>query len=116
MPTADLFWPGDRDPSPAVGRATVDGDVVRAAGEFDRANLDGLRAALEEVATRVPGAFVVDLTEVSYLDSSAIGVFWQYTERRPRFRVRADSVVARVLRRVGFADLELLDVESEAPG
>jgi len=111
MPTADVFWPGDGDPPPAVGRATAAGDVVRVTGEFDRSNLPELRAALEEVAARVPDTFVVDLTEVDYLDSSAIGALWKYTDRRPRLVVRADSVVARVLGRVGFADLGLLDVE-----
>jgi anti-anti-sigma factor len=111
MPTADVFWPGDRDPAPAVGRATVAGNVVQLTGEFDRSNVDALRAALEEVAAQAPDTFVVDLTAVEYLDSSAIGLLWKYTDQRPRLVVRADSVVARVFGRVGFADLGLLDVE-----
>jgi anti-anti-sigma factor len=111
MPTTDVFWSGDGEPSPAVGRATVAGNVVQVSGEFDRSNLADLREALEEAATHAPDTFVVDLTEVKFLDSSAIGALWKYTDRRPRLVVRADSMVARVLGRVGFADLGLLDVE-----
>jgi anti-anti-sigma regulatory factor len=54
---------------------------------------------------------VVDLTGVIHLDSSALAALWKYVERRPLLVVRADSIVQRVLTRLGFAGLDMLQIE-----
>lgn len=53
-----------------IGRAVV----VRLAGELDLANADELRKALVNAAAREPERLVVDLSEVEFMDSTALGV------------------------------------------
>ena len=48
--------------------------VVRLAGELDLYNSEVVRDALTEAAGRSPERIVVDLGEVSFLDSTALGV------------------------------------------
>jgi anti-anti-sigma regulatory factor len=67
-------------------------------------------AALARAAARTPGPFVVDLTGVIHLDSSALAALWKYVERRPLLVVRADSIV-QLLTRLGFAGLDMLQIE-----
>ena len=83
---------------------TPTGATVLVAGEIDRANADQLRAELD-VAARSGGRLTVDLTEVTYLDSSGIAVL---------FDLRADGVdrlvageACRVRRVLGIAGLEV---------
>jgi anti-anti-sigma regulatory factor len=53
---------------------------------------------------------LVDLTEVTFLDSGAVSALFEFADRSPRLRVRAESVPARVLSILGFGELGLLDV------
>lgn len=48
--------------------------VVRLAGELDLYNAGELREALAEVCAEEPERVVVDLTEVEFVDSTALGV------------------------------------------
>jgi anti-sigma B factor antagonist len=48
--------------------------VVRLAGELDLYNAEVVREALAEAAGREPERLVVDLGDVSFLDSTALGV------------------------------------------
>jgi anti-sigma B factor antagonist len=48
--------------------------VVRLAGELDLYNAEVVREALVEAAGREPERLVVDLADVSFLDSTALGV------------------------------------------
>ena len=48
--------------------------IVRLAGELDLYNAEVVREALGEAAVRAPERLVVDLREVSFLDSTALGV------------------------------------------
>lgn len=48
--------------------------VVRLAGELDLYNAEVVREALSEAAGREPERLVVDLGDVSFLDSTALGV------------------------------------------
>lgn len=48
--------------------------VVSLAGELDLYNADVVRDALGEAARRGPDRLVVDLEDVSFLDSTALGV------------------------------------------
>jgi anti-sigma B factor antagonist len=60
---------------PAVaGVETRDGAVVvRLAGELDLYNAPEVREALRDAAAAGPPRLVVDLTEVSFIDSTALG-------------------------------------------
>lgn len=60
---------------PVLGVDTVDGAVVvRLAGELDLYNADAVRAALADATGRRPQRLVVDLAQVEFLDSTALGV------------------------------------------
>jgi anti-anti-sigma factor len=92
------------------GRVAVRGNAVHAVGEFDRCNVGLLQAALREVAEGSEGSFLVDLSEVTFLDSGAVAVLFEFAERAPRLRVLVNSVPARVLSVLGFGELGLLEV------
>jgi anti-anti-sigma factor len=60
---------------PVLGVDAVDGGVVvRLAGELDLYNADVVRAALAEAVASRPQRLVVDLAQVEFLDSTALGV------------------------------------------
>ena len=50
-----------------------DGVVLRLAGELDLYNANDVAAALEEVAGESPRRVVIDLTDVAFVDSTALG-------------------------------------------
>ncbi len=54
----------------AVGSARV----VRLGGELDLYNAEQVRSALAEVLAQAPERVVVDLSEVEFIDSTALGV------------------------------------------
>jgi anti-sigma B factor antagonist len=67
---------------PVKGIETHDGAVVvRLAGEIDIYNSDDVRAALDEVTETGPQRLVVDLTDVGFMDSTALGVLIQARSR-----------------------------------
>ena len=51
--------------------------VVRLAGELDLYNAAEVGTAVEQAAEDVPGRLVVDLTEVSFVDSTALGTLFE---------------------------------------
>jgi anti-sigma B factor antagonist len=55
-------------------RREPDGTVVRLAGEVDLYNAPHVREALLEVAAELPSRLVVDLSEVEFIDSTAMAV------------------------------------------
>ena len=48
--------------------------VIRLAGELDLYNAEAVRAALAEAASSSPARVVVDLSDVDFVDSTALGV------------------------------------------
>jgi anti-sigma B factor antagonist len=71
----------------AVGSACV----VRLAGELDLYNADQVRRALEEACAGSPERVVVDLGEVEFMDSTALGVL---IEARTKLDNRAGFLLA----------------------
>lgn len=65
--------------------------VVKLAGELDLYNSEVVRNALSEAAGRGPERVVVDLGEVSFLDSTALGVL---IEARGKLRDRRSFLLA----------------------
>ena len=60
---------------PLLGLERVgDSCVVRLGGELDLYNADKVRAALLDACSESPARVVVDLSEVEFLDSTALGV------------------------------------------
>jgi anti-sigma B factor antagonist len=48
--------------------------VVKLVGELDLYNADEVRTTLDDVTARKPGRVVVDLSEVTFIDSTGLGV------------------------------------------
>lgn len=65
--------------------------VVRLAGELDLYNAHVVRAALLESAEDAPERLVIDLTDVSFIDSTALGVL---IEARTRLANRRAFLLA----------------------
>ena len=88
---------GDRDAAdlgrdPVAGIDHSDGvALVRLAGELDLYNADVIRRALFEAAAQDPARLVVDLADVQFIDSTALGVL---IEARSRLSNRRAFVLA----------------------
>jgi anti-sigma B factor antagonist len=65
--------------------------VVRLGGELDLYNADRVRSALAEVCAESPERVVVDLSEVDFVDSTALGVL---IEARARLGNRSGFLLA----------------------
>ena len=64
---------GFRNPA-QMSVETTPGDpaVVRASGEIDLSNWEGLKSALAGAASDSPRGLIVDLTDVDYIDSAGL--------------------------------------------
>ena len=91
------------------------GDVLvgHVEGEIDSVNTDELRAALSERLTRENVGLVIDLTQVTYLDSAGIELLFDLGRRLRTHRQRLRGVAPpdAPMRRV----LDLCDITQTAP-
>jgi len=99
-------------------RVDVEGSsvVVRVSGELDMASSPLLAAVLAGFAASGPGAVVVDLSDVTFVDTRSVGVIAAAHERlgfgSVGLTIRAPSPVARrLLELVGLTRL----IEAEGP-
>jgi anti-sigma B factor antagonist len=83
---------GDREDAalrrdPVAGVEHADGlALVRLAGELDLYNAAAVREALFAAAAQEPERLVVDLTEVQFIDSTALGVLIEARSKLPNRR------------------------------
>jgi anti-sigma B factor antagonist len=79
----DGSTPGLRKP-PILSSERIDGGVlVRLAGELDLYNAPAVREALIEAAADGPSRVIVDLAEVEFIDSTALGVLIEARTKLP---------------------------------
>ncbi len=87
-----------REP-PVRGVEAVNGAVVvHLAGELDLYNADAVREALFQAASAGPDRLVVDLSEVEFIDSTALGVLIEARtklENRRAFLLAAPGLETR---------------------
>ena len=106
---------GRPDPGVSGGRETpvtgVDrregAVVVSLAGELDLYNAEGVRSALLDACSSDPGLLVVDLAEVRFIDSTALGVLIEARSRmadRGGFRLAAPGLETRRAHEVSGLD------------
>lgn len=85
--------------SPVTRVDRRDGAVVLSlAGELDLYNAEEVRSALLEACSDEPNVFVVDLEEVRFIDSTALGVLIEARSRmsdRSGFRLAAPGLETR---------------------
>jgi anti-sigma B factor antagonist len=73
---------GDLREQPVLGVESNDGVVVvRLGGELDLYNAHEIRAALTDAADSNPERIVVDLSQVEFIDSTALGVLIEVRTR-----------------------------------
>ncbi|MEU3465819.1 STAS domain-containing protein [Streptomyces sp. NPDC006733] len=82
----------------AGGRRADGTAVLTAVGEIDMSNVGELAAAL----TETPGALVLDLTRVEYLDSAGLSVLFAHADR---IELVTNPVLEPVLAISGLTDL-----------
>src|SRR2546423_6094006 len=93
MSFEQLMAPGNaRDDPVAAVSESGDAIVVRLAGELDLYNAPALRKALLECVARRPSRLVVDLAEVTFVDSTALGTL---IEARARLGSAGELVLSR---------------------
>jgi anti-anti-sigma factor len=85
----------------------ADAALIRLEGEFDVSCEDGLRAEIARITTWQPNAVVVDLGDVTFIDSRGLRMLLELDSaaRRDGFEltlVRADGQVRRSLRITGL--------------
>ena len=82
--------------------------VVHVAGEVDLANAPELDSQLAAVMTEAPSQLVVDLTNVTFMDSTGLGVLVRALKRSRELDIRLDLIVTneRVLKVFGITGLD----------
>lgn len=88
---------------------TVDGRiVVHVSGEVDLANAPELDEQLATVMGQAPSQLVVDLTNVTFMDSTGLGVLVRALKRSRELEIRLDLIVTneRVLKVFGITGLD----------
>lgn len=89
-------------------RYTGQAAVVKLAGEVDMSHSPGVHQALLEVLENHPARLVIDLTDVSYMDSSGVGILVDAL-RRVRVsggRLALVAVAPRVLSVLQITELD----------
>jgi anti-sigma B factor antagonist len=90
--------PVEREPPVRTVDRTDAGIVVALTGELDLYNAETVRAALLEACAAEPQRLVVDLSEVRFIDSTALGVLIEARSRledRRAFRLAAPRLETR---------------------
>lgn len=73
---------------PVLGIDRTNGSVVvRLAGELDLYNADEVRAALTRALDGAPDRIVVDMSQVEFIDSTALGILIEARSRLGRTRI-----------------------------
>lgn len=117
--TPDTGVSGGRE-SAVTGVDRRDGTVVVSlAGELDLYNAEEVRSALLDACAAEPAALVVDLEEVRFIDSTALGVLIEARSRmadRSSFRLAAPGLETRRALEVSGLDRHFLvhDTVAEA--
>jgi anti-sigma B factor antagonist len=82
-----------------------DAVVVRLAGELDLYNVGEVGAALSKAGEESPGQLVVDLGEVDFLDSTALGALVEARRALPGTRLMLASPGPEILRALDVSGL-----------
>ena len=93
---------------------------MRLRGDVDVATVAEARAAFTEATAEHPGDVFVDLTDVSFVDSTGLGMFigWHKATQAAGRHLRLECVPSRVTRMLRLTGLDrILDVQgADDPG
>lgn len=88
-------------PPPSDAEVELLGRTVRCVGEFDAGDRTKLQGVLDRAAAAGPG-FQVDLSAVTFVDSSILNALFDAAKHKAVVVVRAESLVCRVVHLVGL--------------
>ena len=72
--------------------------ILRLTGELDLATVNDLQETVAALVDRAPEHLIVDLSDVTFMDSSGIALLLQVSQRLPRTELRNPSpLIRRVL-------------------
>ena len=101
--------PGQTPPEPRATASFSDETgrfVLRLSGELDLSTIQEVRSAADELIDDAPESVVVDLAEVTFMDSSGIALLLRIAGRVPRTELRNPSpMVRRVLEMTGLTEM-----------
>lgn len=82
--------------------------VVNVSGDVDLASADQLKMALDEVLSGSPAHVIIDMTPVSFMDSTGLGVLVRALKRARENDTRLDLVISneRVLKVLSITQLD----------
>jgi anti-sigma B factor antagonist len=87
-----------------ISEPDPDTALVAIAGELDISNVGELEAAVEPLVDRRVGRLILDLTEVTFADSSAIAIWVKWSTIVGELRLRGVSPLLRtVITTMGLA-------------
>jgi anti-sigma B factor antagonist len=80
--------------------------LVRIFGEIDLSNADRVRVALDPIIEEHPERLIVDLRDLTFLDSSGLTVFVRAASRVGSLELRNVSVIVhRIIDATGLSDI-----------
>jgi anti-sigma B factor antagonist len=101
------------DISQATVERSVDGSgslVVTISGEVDMSNVQSVEAKLRAVLGEPHDLVVIDLSALSFIDSSGIAALLRIAERVDRLEIRnPSSTVQRIIEATGLTDVLRLE-------
>lgn len=80
--------------------------VISISGEVDMSNVQAVEARLRGLLADAPDRVVVDLSALTFVDSSGIAVLLRVAEKIARLELRnPSSTVARIIQATGLTDV-----------
>ena len=96
------------EPENASASLSTDGGVIvlRLSGELDLATVADIQRSVDAIAAQAPEHLVIDLTEVTFMDSSGIALLLEIAQSRPRTELRNPTpLIRRVLEMTGLTEI-----------
>jgi anti-sigma B factor antagonist len=98
--------------APLTVDVTQDGRrvVVAVSGELDLSNVDSLRKRLDDALLSRPAELVFDLSNLTYVDSTGVGLLLRASSTVERFHIRRPSnIVRQVVKYMGLTGVLSMD-------
>ena len=84
--------------------------VVTVSGELDLSNVESLRARLDEALLHRPTELIFDLSKLTYVDSTGVGLLLRASATVETFHIRRPSeIVRQVIRYMGLSGVLSMD-------
>ena len=96
------------EPENATASLSTDGGVIvlRLSGELDLATVADIQRSVDAIAAQAPEHLVIDLTEVTFMDSSGIALLLEIAQSRSRTELRNPTpLIRRVLEMTGLTEI-----------